>query len=108
LIRLEISVEGFISSQTGSVNVAAPDNAERLTENTENTIKREIETTIRKAQALGADIFGFDSCFYRSYPREWMTLEPKWGEVFRNIRVETDVTVTIKGSGNLAKPLYPE
>lgn len=108
MIKLEITGEGFMSSQTGTVNMSEPGNAKLLIKETERTIMQEVENTIIRAQELGTDIFGFGESVYRKYPREWKSLEPQWDEIFKNIRVEIDVTAKVKGSGRIAKPLYPE
>jgi len=58
-IKVEITAEGSLDSQTGTVNLAELKNAKLLKKATESVIKKEVETTINKTRELDADIFGF-------------------------------------------------
>jgi Ger(x)C family germination protein len=107
-MKVEITGEGFLGSQAGSNNFNVPENAGNLQKMTEQTIKKEIEDTLNKTRAMGADIFGFGEIAYRKYPRQWKALEPQWDEIYKNIEVETDVKIKITGTGSLQKNLYPE
>ncbi len=108
MIRVEITAEGSLSSQTGTVDFSELERLEILEKAAERKIKQEIETTLNKTRALGADIFGFGESLYQKYPREWKTLKPQWEEIYKNIEVEINVAAKVMGTGRITKPLFPE
>ncbi len=108
VIRVKITAEGTLDSQTGSTDFSKPENAALLKKEAERTIVQEIENTINKTRGMGADIFGFGESVYQKYPREWKTLKPQWDEIYRNIEVVIEVTAKVSGTGRITKPLYPE
>lgn len=107
-IRVEITAEGSLISQTGTVNFAKPENAGLLEKEAERTIKQEIGNTLNKTRETSTDIFGFGESIYRKYPREWDTLKPQWDKLYKNIEVEIDVKANVKGTGMITRPLSPE
>nr|PZN38993.1 MAG: hypothetical protein DIU70_10105 [Bacillota bacterium] len=46
-----------------------------------------VTEAIRKAQAAGADVFGFGALVRSRLPGYWPDLEPRWNEAFRQIRI---------------------
>ena len=108
IIKVKITGEGSLDSQTGTVNLADPQNIKLLKKEAERTVKQEIEKTVNKTCALGTDIFGFGESVHRRYPQEWEALKPQWDEIYKDIEVQIDVTLKVIGSGKIVRPLYPE
>ncbi|NMB10893.1 MAG: Ger(x)C family spore germination protein [Firmicutes bacterium] len=63
-------------------------------------IANEITSTLRKAQELGSDIFGFGQTIYQRYPREWKHLRETWNDQgFKELEVKIEVKSKIRRSG---------
>jgi len=55
--------------------------------------------SIRKAQELQADVFGFGREVYRTNPRVWKQVKDQWYEIFAGLEPEIEVSVNIVRSG---------
>lgn len=73
----------------------------------EEHIKRNIETTIKKAQKdLHCDIFGIGLKVYQQHRKEWKGLyEKDWNKIFSQIPINIEVHATIQNSGMVLSPL---
>jgi len=67
-------------------------------------IKNDVDMVIRRAQELESDFLGFGNLIYRKLPREWKRLEPRWQEIFPNLKVNVDVRVVIQRGGLVVRP----
>lgn len=104
LIRIKTKVTGRIESITGTSNykkqsIITKEMDQRLA----NKIEEEIAKSIKKAQSLKSDIFGFGNAFYRLKYKEWLKMEANWPEIFANLPVEIEVEGNIGRTGLINK-----
>jgi hypothetical protein len=107
-MRVEIHDIGGIGDQRGKVNLADPEAAPALLDATEQAIRDEVESALKKAKELGADIFGFGDEIARKYPRRWTEMADRWDELFPDIEVRFEIKTRLDGTGRLARPISPE
>lgn len=107
-IRVDITEEGIIKSQTGPLPLDTPEKM-RLLESTEvNEIKAEILQTLGKTREMGTDIYGFGEAIHQKYPQKWSTIEKDWGNLYKTIPVNVHVTAKVQGGGRIVSPDYPD
>lgn len=107
LFKVVIDETGSIGDQSGTVNLADPDNTYTVLRATEEAIKAEIQSAINKSIVLNADIFGFGDAISRRYPDQWEQMKGKWDVLYRNIKVDITVQCEMDKSGRIAMPLIP-
>lgn len=107
VFNIEVNVTAGLGDQTGSVNLADPDNAPAMLSAVEEAVKKEIQTTIMKSKELNADVFGFGEYLNRKYPDQWKEMKNKWDELYKSITVNVTVKAKADGSGRIVMPLVP-
>ncbi|MFE6076635.1 Ger(x)C family spore germination protein [Paenibacillus sp. NPDC057886] len=68
-------------------------------------IRRKVEATIKQAQEMGADIFGFGEAINRRNPREWQHLEKRWKRIYPSVQANVMVKVKIQQIGMNNEPV---
>lgn len=106
-MKVDITAFGDIGETEASGDIFNPDTLNQITQETEQTIQKEVEGTFRTVQEYGVDIFGFGEIFRRKYTSEWQTISEQWDEVFREASVEVQVQVKIQRSGYIRQPTKP-
>ncbi|MFB5676178.1 Ger(x)C family spore germination protein [Paenibacillus terreus] len=78
----------------------------RYVENAEvDNIRNKVETSIKQAQRLGTDIFGFGEAINRRNPREWQHLQDRWRRIYPSIQTNVMVKVKIRQIGMNNEPV---
>jgi len=97
---VQISAEASIADAQPYVDsYTAADLWTFLERQLEEAIKSEAMASIRKAQELQADVFGFGREVYRTNPRVWKQVKDQWYEIFAGLEPEIEVSVNIVRSG---------
>jgi len=108
IFKVDVEEMVGIGDQSGTVNLAAPENAPSLLAAVKRATEEEIQSAVDISKKLNADIFGFGECISRKYPDKWKDMKDKWDELYQDIEVEINVEVEGNGSGRSVKPLIPE
>lgn len=106
-MSLDIKVTGNIGESQASGDFTKPEMINEIKQRIEGTIKGEVEKTIRTAQDLEADIFGFGEIYRRKYTSEWKEIEDQWGETFSNTPIDVKVEAAIERAGYIQRPVTP-
>ena len=107
LVKAEATVG--LGDQTGTINLADPDNAPDLIKAAAAIIRDEIESAVAKSKELDADVFGFGEYLHRKYPDEWKRMKNTWDERLSGHQGSPSTSmVKADGSGRIVKPLVPE
>lgn len=104
VITITVKTESNMDAQSTTTSLSTSETLIKLGSVQEESIKGEIESAIKKAKELHADIFGFGEAVFRKYPKEWKTMEAKWDEVFQDIQVDIQVKSLVGGTGLVAEP----
>ena len=105
---IEVTVILGLGDQTGTFNIADPDNMPKLKAAAEVAVKNEIQSAVAQAQKLNADVFGFGEYLKRKYPDQWSGVSENWDTLFPNVTVNISVKAKPDGSGRISVPLVPE
>jgi spore germination protein KC len=107
VFEVDIDVIGHIVDvQDSTLDLNAQEVIDNLNCRLATTIKLEAEDSIRQAQQLAADVFGFGAEFYRTFPKIWPTIQDDWNDlIFPTLDVKVTVEATIRLTGVIRKPL---
>ena len=97
-IKIQITAEGNFYEQSGGGNLFTPKIFKQIEQAADLELKRRMSMSIRKAQALNSDIFGWGYSIYRSDPAAWKTVEADWDQRFPEISYEIDVDFDLRRS----------
>jgi spore germination protein KC len=107
-VTVNINVECVFNEQSGTGDLATPQNLIKMRKKVETSVKNSICQAFERARQLRADIFGFGEVIHRRFPKEWPGLENEWAVRFPDIQLTVKVKANIPLTGKIIKPLYPE
>lgn len=107
-VALEVNAALSIDELSGLSELQLIDMVPVLTEMARNQILEQIADTLRTAQRLNADIYGFGVSLHRKYPKEWQDIKDRWDELFTEIEFDIKVKVVLKSTGEITKSLEME
>lgn len=108
LIKVNVTEEGILSSQTGSVSLSTQENMKLLESAEADTIKAEILRTLNKTREMGTDIYGFGENIKCRYPKPWNSIEANWNVLYKKADVQINIIAKLRGNGRIVAPDYPE
>ncbi len=108
LIKVKVNIQSNLGSQTGELDFSNPETLKSLARREATVVKNEIEAVLQKAKELKLDIFGFGEAVHRANPKAWKRLEPRWDEIFPELKVDLTVKTNISRVGLLIKPIRPK
>jgi spore germination protein KC len=78
----------------------------KLTRRTEEMLEKRVGDCIKKVQTqYGADIFGFGENLRENKPKIWNQIGNKWDDKFKDLKVNVNAKVKIKGSGTFSQSI---
>ncbi len=101
-IIVRIEAEGRIQEAIAEDNWLSLDSSliDSLNRRLAEAIRNDVQAALAKAQKeYKSDVFGFGNLIYRTLPREWARLEPRWAEIFPRLEVEVLVEADVRRSG---------
>lgn len=105
-INIDVKATVAIDELAGSTDFISEPGNEKLKEQAEKMLKKELQEVIKKVQLdYKSDIFDFGGVIKRQYPSLWKKIEPNHTNFFSKLQVKVNVDLTIKGSGRTAKPI---
>ncbi|MFE5317065.1 Ger(x)C family spore germination protein [Paenibacillus sp. NPDC056579] len=104
-MRLKTRSEANISDVECKIDVTKSGTIDELEKRIEEKVKMNSRLSIKKAQKLNSDIFGFGSSFHLNYPSYWDKIEQNWDRYFQHLPVHLEVEITIKRLGTIGEPL---
>jgi spore germination protein KC len=107
---VKVDMETYIEQLGGQVDFIDKKGRSILQEQGEIHIKKQIQQVINKSQQqFSNDIFGFSGVIMRKMPKEWKNvIQPKWAEYFENLETEISVSINVRDSGLISKPIKIE
>lgn len=107
IIDVEISIEQNIGAIEGNFDITKPGNKEIINMLSEKRVKLMCEDSINKAKKdFKSDIFGFGEVIHRAYPKLWAQIKDNWNEEFVNLKVNINVKVETKQTGEITKSFF--
>ncbi|MDR6227237.1 Ger(x)C family spore germination protein [Desmospora profundinema] len=100
-IRVQIDMRGDITERTCQIDLSSDDNLAVLEKSVERVYERRARHTIRRAQAVGSDIFNFGDIIRARHPGRWRAMD--WEKEFPDVEVDVNYKVTIRRFGTEAR-----
>lgn len=104
-MKLKIQAEGNIESNETEKDMSSAENTEMLTKLAEEYIRADIQSALKQARVLSADVFGFGEAIRRDYPKDWEKMKENWDKQFKTLEIDMELDVKIASSGGMGKPV---
>lgn len=107
-ITMKIDVENTVNIATicGTDDFISKKGREILKKDAEKYLKKQIEDTIKRVQReYHTDIFNFSTAIKKEMPDKWREIKNDWESEFSSLNIDVNVTVNIRGSAIISKPL---
>lgn len=105
---IEIIAEGDLSEYHKTDEIATEEGMKLLDKKFGESIEKEVMKSVKKAQELKSDVFGFGAELHRSNPEEWKKLEKNWYEIYPKIKVKTKISAHVRRTGMIGNPFVPK
>ncbi|ETI67720.1 Ger(x)C family spore germination protein [Neobacillus vireti] len=108
VIQIAIEDEGWISEANTDVDLTNPKEIEKIDKLVEEEIKKQILTTVKEAQKMKSDIFGFGERVHRKDPKLWKKIKSNWDEHFAELEVNVKVDSYTRREGIRTNPYWKD
>lgn len=98
-IQLNIRAEGSVSEMACQTDFREAEGLRSLERSIAEAIQSDVESAVRKARDLGADVFGFGDVIHRTDRQAWSVLKANWPSRIRELSIHTNVEVSIRRIG---------
>ncbi len=106
MMNIDVKLQVEIAEIMGSEDFISKEGREKLKKYSENFVKKNIESVIKKVQKeYASDIFGFGRIIHKQKPKEWKKLKENWYQTFSSLDVEVNVDIKITASALTSKPI---
>lgn len=95
-MQIEINAEGNFYEQNSTGAVLTPKNIKIMEELASREITRQCNASIKQAQSLKSDIFGWGRQVEAASPETWKQVESQWNEVFPEVKADVQVNFFIR------------
>ena len=97
---IRLTSENVLSYNGTDLNLFYPSNMDRITRVMEKELEKRLRNTVKRAQNVRADAFGFAEIFHREYPEKWAQMKNDWNErIFPRMDVDIQVQVKLRWPG---------
>ncbi|WP_171647430.1 Ger(x)C family spore germination protein [Paenibacillus phytorum] len=100
-IYIESRAEGNVSDVECKIDLFKVETIDYLDKKYVEFAKSNMESTIKKAQKLGADILGFGEAVHRADPKYWNKVKNNWEELFKELEPHLNIVAKVRGTGTL-------
>lgn len=106
--KVNISIKG--TSTILEVNCKLDLENPETTKKISNDIKEELNKIIEESTYLvqkkyKTDIFGYGKIIHKKYPQKWKIIKNNWDEIFENLKIETNIEISIQDQGALIQTI---
>lgn len=107
-MKIDVSLDVGLGELSTGKDYLTEEGIKFLEKATENTVKKQIEATIRKVQHnYNADVFKFGQSIRREIPDLWKGIRGDWDHIFPNLDTEINIKVKVTSTALTSKPIKP-
>jgi spore germination protein KC len=106
VITVLIKEESWVSEANTAINIDDPTVIHQIEKKMEKTIKRQILASVKEAQSLKCDVFGFGEKVHIANPKYWKKAQNHWDDQFANTKVIVKVESYNRRSGVRRNPFW--
>ena len=105
-VKINITGTSTISEVNCKINLEDKETIKKL----ENDIKEELNKTIYEATNLvqnkyKTDVLGYGKKIHKTNPKKWKEIKENWDEIFKNLKIETNLNIKINNQGTLLQTI---
>ena len=105
-VKINITGTSTISEVNCKINKEDKETIKKL----ENDIKEELNKTIYEATNLvqnkyKTDVLGYGKKIHKTNPKKWKEIKENWDEIFKNLKIETNLNIKINNQGTLLQTI---
>ena len=108
IINIKIENEGWISEANAAIDLMDPKTINKIEKLVEKTITKEVLASVKEAQKLKCDIFGFGEGVHKANPKLWKKLEGNWNDYFADLEVNVQVDSYVRREGVRTNPFWSD
>ncbi|NMD69162.1 Ger(x)C family spore germination protein [Bacillus sp. DNRA2] len=98
-INVDIFAEANVGEVACNIDLTKPETIRKLEKSVNQVNVNILQTSIKKAQKLGVDIYGFGEVIHRADPKAWRTLKKDWNSHFIELDVNIHSNIKIRRTG---------
>lgn len=106
--KVNISIKGTttILEVNCKLDLENPETTKKIS----NDIKEELNKIIEESTYLvqkkyKTDVFGYGKMIHKKYPQKWKIIKNNWDEIFENLKIETNIEISIQDQGALIQTI---
>jgi spore germination protein KC len=105
-IVIDTNTDVTLGENGGVENYIEEPGQTKLKNDFEEMLESNIKSLVKKTQEqYDSDIFGFGKTVKLSMPDLWKQIEPKWSQIYKDVKTEVHSTINIKNSAFQSKPV---
>jgi spore germination protein KC len=108
VINIKVENEGWVSEANTAIDLMDPKVIGKIEKLVEKEIKKEIQSSVKEAQKLRTDIFGFGDSVHKANPKLWKKLKGNWNDYFADIEVNVKVDSYVRREGVRTNPFWSD
>jgi spore germination protein KC len=108
VINIKIENEGWIDEANTAIDLMDPEIIGKIEKLTEKEIKKEVQSSVKEAQKLKCDIFGFGDIVHKANPDLWKKLKGNWNDYFADLEVNVKVDSYVRREGVRTNPFWSD
>ncbi|PAB59929.1 hypothetical protein CCE28_08220 [Anaeromicrobium sediminis] len=95
--NIKVELDTLIVETTEELRLKDKKFIKEIEEMAAKEVRERMEASMKKAKELNSDIFGISEQIHKTYPKVWKEIKDDWDKIFKEIPIEYEVKVKIKG-----------
>ncbi|MDF2036131.1 Ger(x)C family spore germination protein [Cytobacillus oceanisediminis] len=101
---VDTKIRGYIAELECYIKIGNEEEIKKLEKKLKEEAESQIRQTIKMAQDMETDVFGFGKNLSKDNPKYWKKHKKEWSTLFSNADIEVNVETKISNSGLLTDP----
>ncbi len=88
------------------INLETPETIKTIEQNIKEELNRIInESTYLVQKKYKTDVLGYGKIIHKKNPKKWKEIKNNWNEIFKNLKIETEIDLTLEEQGSLIQTI---
>ena len=88
------------------INLENPETIKTIEQNIKEELNRIInESTYLVQKKYKTDVLGYGKIIHKKNPKKWKEIKNNWNEIFKNLKIETEINLTLEEQGSLIQTI---
>ena len=88
------------------INLENPETIKTIEQNIKEELNRIInESTYLVQKKYKTDVLGYGKIIHKKNPKKWNEIKNNWNEIFKNLKIETEIDLTLEEQGSLIQTI---